>query len=145
MSRRTMMAAVTLAMALTSGLLWQASWAEPPAADTAPRVIALKFHADWCGSCKAMGSVYEELQEKFDQQPVLWIVLDHTREYNRRQSAYLAAALSLDSVWAEHGGKTGFILLVDAASHEVVDKLTADLTLKQMGARVTEAVGKTGA
>jgi thiol:disulfide interchange protein len=65
---------------------------------TGPKLIALKFHADWCGSCKAMGNVYEELQEKFDQQPVLWLVLDHTRSHHRTQSAFLAQALGLGEV-----------------------------------------------
>lgn len=36
-----------------------------------PQILAVKFHADWCGYCKAMGSVFEELQAKFDTQPVL--------------------------------------------------------------------------
>ena len=60
-----------------------------------------------------MGPVFEELQAKFDTQSVLYIVLDHTRTYNRRQSQYLVATLGLDKVLAEYGGKTGFILLID--------------------------------
>tara|TARA_E500000331_G_C17267879_1_gene717890 strand:+ start:2873 stop:3037 length:165 start_codon:yes stop_codon:yes gene_type:complete len=30
--------------------------------DQVPELIAIKFHADWCGSCKLMGSTFEELQ-----------------------------------------------------------------------------------
>ena len=106
----------------------------------APEVIAVKFHADWCGSCKVMGPVFEELQEKFDTQSALYIVLDHTRTYNRRQSQYLATTLGLDKVWAEYGGKTGFILLIDGESRKVLNTLTRENNLKQMGASLLAAV-----
>jgi len=121
------------------------AWAQRSQEPTTPAVIAVKFHADWCGSCKAMGSVFEELQAKFDTQPVLYVVLDHTRDFNRQQSEYLAASLDLDDMWAQHGNKTGFILLLDGKTHEVLDKLTPDHDLKQMGAALTEAVGKSSA
>lgn len=120
-----------------------ATQAEPGAAAVAtPKIIAIKFHADWCGYCKAMGGVYEEMQAKFDQQPVLWITLDQTRENGRKQSEYLARALNMSDIWAENGGKTGFILLVNAESREVVGKLTHEQTLKEMGAQLVEAVDK---
>ena len=106
----------------------------------APEVIAVKFHADWCGSCKVMGPVFEELQAKFDTQSVLYIVLDHTRTYNRRQSQYLVTTLGLDKVWAEYGGKTGFILLIDGESRKVLNTLTRENNLKQMGASLLAAV-----
>ncbi len=118
-----------------------ASQNEPEAsAVVGPKIIAVKFHADWCGYCKAMGGVYEEMQAKFDQQPVLWITLDQTRENNRKQSEYLAQALNMNDIWAENGGKTGFILLVNTRTRRVVDKLTHEQTLKEMGAKLVEAV-----
>jgi thiol-disulfide isomerase/thioredoxin len=105
-----------------------------------PRVIAVKFHADWCGSCKAMGSTFEELQAKFDTLPVLYVVLDQTRDFNRKQSAFLAHSLGLDDVWVEYGGKTGFILLIDGSTKEVITKLTHRQSLKEMGAMITETI-----
>ena len=110
-----------------------------------PAVIAVKFHADWCGSCKAMGGVFEELQAKFDTQPVLYITLDHTRKFNREQSAYLAQSLGLSKIWSEHGNKTGFILLIDGKKRRVISKLTKQQNLKQMGATLLEAVNKVSA
>ena len=108
--------------------------------DDAPAIIAVKFHADWCGYCKAMGPVFEELQAKYDKQPVLYVTFDQTREFNRQQSQYLAATMGLDDAWTQHGGKTGFILLIDAASKKVVKRLNHEMTLKQIGAAMQEAV-----
>jgi len=123
----------------TAGTAQQTRVTENEAARHA-KVMAIKFHADWCGSCKAMGPVFEEMQAKFDREPALFIELDHTREFDRRQSAYLAHALGLDRVWKDNGGKTGFILLVDATTKSVLQRLTADQDLKQMGAALQDAV-----
>ena len=107
-----------------------------------PEIIAVKFHADWCGSCTAMGPVFEELQAKYDQQPVLYTVFDHTREFDRRQSAYMADAFNLDDAWDEHGGSTGFVLLIDADTKKVVKRLSHERGLKEMGAALKESVKK---
>ena len=111
-----------------------------PTADDAPAIIAVKFHADWCGYCKAMGPVFEELQAKYDQQPVLFVTFDQTREFNRQQSRYLAQAMGLNDAWTQYGGKTGFILLIDAGSKKVVERLDHEQTLKQIGAALQNAV-----
>jgi thiol-disulfide isomerase/thioredoxin len=105
-----------------------------------PRIIAVKFHADWCGYCKAMGQVFEELQAKFDTQPVLYVTLDLTREFDRGQAKYLAHAMGLADIWAEHGGKTGFILLIDGKTRAVIARLTHQQTLAEMGAALLDAV-----
>jgi len=107
-----------------------------------PKVIAVKFHADWCGFCKTMGPVFEEMQAKFDQEPVLYVTLDQTRDFDRKQSMYLTHAMGLDGVWEENGGKTGFVLLIDAGTRKVVQKLSHEQNLKQMGAALQEAVQK---
>lgn len=111
----------------------------PTMQDNGPAIIAIKFHADWCGSCKAMGPVFEELQAKYDQQPVLFVEFDQTREFNRRQSQYLADALDLGDVWDEHGGKTGFVLLIDAETKKVIERLGYERSLKEMGASLMDA------
>lgn len=147
MMKTTTLVALASALALGAALAGpiRTSLAQPASSPaqadaTRPAIIAVKFHADWCGYCKAMGPVFEELQAKFDQEPVLFVQFDQTREFGRRQAAYMATALGLDSVWAEDGGKTGFVLLIDAESKQVIERLTHEQSLKQMGAALQNAV-----
>lgn len=138
-------ASTALVMALASmsgaGSAQPASSQDYAEAELQPaKIIAIKFHADWCGYCKAMGPVFEELQAKFDQEPVLYVMFDQTRDFGRGQSAYMAGALGLKEIWQENGGKTGFVLLIDARTKQVVQRLSHEQTLKQMGAALQDAV-----
>ncbi len=87
-----------------------------------PKLIALKFHADWCGSCKAMGPVFSDLQNKLDGKPVLFYQLDFTNNTTKHQAYLMASALDVDSVVNENPG-TGFILLIDAKSKKVLQSI----------------------
>ncbi len=94
-----------------------------------PKLIALKFHADWCGSCKAMGPVFSDLQNKLDGKPVLFYQLDFTNNTTKHQAYLMASALDVDSVVKANPG-TGFILLIDAKSKKVLQKFTKEDDLK---------------
>jgi|GEM_PF-1548676 len=107
-----------------------------------PDLIALKFHADWCGKCKAMGPVFEDLTNKFDGKPVLFVRLDQTNKSKATQAEFLLAELGLGSIWNEYGGKTGFILLIDAKSGKQIDTLPYDMTFKQMKTRISSVLGQ---
>jgi thiol-disulfide isomerase/thioredoxin len=110
-------------------------------AATPPKVVAVKFHADWCGSCQKMGDAMTHLQNKYDGKPVLFVTLDLTNQTARNQAELLATRLGLGALWDTKKSSTGFIALVDAQSGKVVDTLTSDLGVKQMGARIVKALG----
>jgi len=96
-----------------------------------PKLIAVKHHGDWCSSCKKMGSIFTDLRNKFDGQPVLFVTLDLTNISTRNQSELLASTLGLQSVYKNNPG-TGFILLIDPKTYQVVKKLSADQDIKSM-------------
>ena len=124
---------------LTTALLMLTTFAFSAGAEAPakPDLLAVKFHADWCGSCKKMGPVFEDLRNKHDGQSILFVTLDLTNSTTRAQAEYLAAALGFGDVFAQNN-KTGFILLLDGDSRKQLAKLTADQDIKAMGAQILE-------
>ncbi|MEM6459624.1 MAG: hypothetical protein AAF710_09565, partial [Planctomycetota bacterium] len=59
----------------------------------------------------------------------------------RTQAGYLMEAMGADAVWDEHGGKTGFILLIDPDDMSVAGKLTKDMGFKDMVKAIDAARG----
>lgn len=141
---------MTVATALvTAFTLVSTAWLATPtrgddAADAAtsagPQLVAVKFHADWCGSCDAMGDVFTDLSTKLDSQPVLFVELDLTTSAGQRQAGYLMEAMGATQAWADHGQGTGFILLIDPDDMTVMNKMTKAMTFKQMVAAIESAM-----
>ncbi|MEM9419195.1 MAG: thioredoxin family protein [Planctomycetota bacterium] len=103
-------------------------------------LVVVKFHADWCGSCKAMGDTFEDLTAKLDSAPVLFVNLDQTTTPGREQAGYLMNAMGGGEVWDEFGGKTGFILVINPDDMSVAAKLTKDMGFKDMVKAISEAM-----
>ena len=109
-----------------------------------PAIIAVKLHADWCGSCQKMGPAMTHLANKLDTQPILFVTLDRTTRSSRQQSDFMAVALGIDRALDQFEGKTGAIVVLDARTKRVVETLGAGQCVKQMGKRLKRAVGQVG-
>jgi thiol-disulfide isomerase/thioredoxin len=97
----------------------------------APKLVALKLHADWCGTCRKMGPAFEDAKGRLDGKAVLFVVLDRTNRSTRSEAEMLASALGLGGVYDADKG-TGKVLVVDAKTKKLVATLSADLDGKAM-------------
>ena len=109
------------------------------AAAESPKLIVAKFHADWCASCKAMGEVEKDLENKFDGKSVLFVTFDRTNNSSSHQSELLASGLGLAEVYKANQG-TGFLLVLDADSKESKARLTRNHDFKEMTEAIEEAL-----
>ncbi|MEM9445415.1 MAG: thioredoxin domain-containing protein [Verrucomicrobiota bacterium] len=96
-----------------------------------PKIIVAKFHADWCGSCKAMEDSLVDLSNKFDGKEVLFVTFDRTNNTTTHHSELLASAMELGEIYDSHAG-TGYVLLIDPKNGNVIEKLKG-MSTKEMG------------
>jgi len=104
--------------------------------EASPKLMVVKFHADWCGSCKAIQPTLEEVATELDGQPVLFTTLDFTNDATVKQAGFMAAELGLSEAVNTNQG-TGFLLVVDAESGEVKEKLTKTQSVEEMTAKIS--------
>lgn len=105
-------------------------------ANTEPTLLVVKFHADWCSSCRALGPVLPDLTNKLDGEPILFTRLDFTNNSTEHQAKLLGSALGIENIVEENYG-TGFLLVIDSKTKEVKTRLTKDQTVKEMATKIS--------
>jgi thiol:disulfide interchange protein len=105
-----------------------------------PKLLAVKFHADWCAVCKQMEFLFEDLNDKFDGRQVLFVTLDITNQTRRNHAQLLAAALGLESLWKMNAGKTGTVYLLNPGDKQVLTSWSQDHDFKTMSAEIEKAL-----
>ena len=108
--------------------------------DEDPHVIAMYMYADWCGACQAIKPIMEEAKPEFEGQPVLFVKMDMTNDFTAHQSKLMAARLGLSEIFEKNEGMTGFVLLLDANTNEVLDKITTDDDKQGIITKITNAL-----
>lgn len=109
-----------------------ASAQEAPREEAKPGILAVKFHADWCGTCREMKPMLTEVQEAFAESSVLFVTFDLTDSKTGHQSRLLSSAIGLDDLWAENGGKTGQLYLLDADEKTVLETVTVEHSVEEV-------------
>lgn len=89
-----------------------------------PEVVALHFHADYCGSCKVLNPKLEEARAELGNIPLLYVKLDHTDKNTTYQAKLMIEALGLDEIYYAQKKATGYVLLIDVETKTIVGKLT---------------------
>ncbi|MDQ8203045.1 thioredoxin domain-containing protein [Pelagicoccus sp. SDUM812003] len=95
-----------------------------PLEATPPKLIGAYFYANWCSACKQLEPELQTALEALKTEPFLMITLDVSNKVTQYRSGLLAQAAGIGRVYQETGVKTGFLLLIEAETGEVVDRIT---------------------
>lgn len=107
-----------------------------------PALYVVKVHADWCGSCKALSPVLEEVRESLADEPVLFLELDVTDEAHTAQARLLTAALGIED-HLKANNKTGLVLLIDPGDNALLETLTRKNSADEMVGKIKGHIATT--
>ncbi|MEM8770501.1 MAG: thioredoxin domain-containing protein [Pseudomonadota bacterium] len=107
--------------------------------DGEPEIIAATFSSAWCSSCKILEPRLRDVAPEFADSPVKFVKLDFTFG-QRGEIEDQARAEGLEDIYPQYKGATGFTLLVDADTGEIVDSLTINHSPKAMRAAIARAL-----
>ena len=102
-----------------------------------PDYLVVKFHADWCGNCIAMGSSFEDLQENFKNENVEFVKFDFTNKETTALAESKANQIGISEI-LDNNRKTGFILIIDNTTKEVLYKLNKKDNIDVMEDKIRE-------
>lgn len=146
-------AALTAALAATTLVITGLAFAQQPghsgpqqteaiadAKARAPEVLVVAFHADWCAKCQTLGpKMMKSVFPAIKGEPYLLVKLDFT-DPDSNQAEYMLSELGLGNLWEQYGRKTGFALVIDAQTKEVLHTLNASENAEAMVADIRSAI-----
>lgn len=104
-----------------------------------PEVVAVTFASAWCSSCKILEPRLAAVIPAFADKPVKFVELDFTFG-QRAEIEEQARAVGLGEIYPRFKGATGFTLLVDRDTGDIIDTLTIDHSKAAMRAALAQAL-----
>ncbi|CAN5341477.1 hypothetical protein BH23BAC3_BH23BAC3_12060 [soil metagenome] len=117
---------IFIALFLTLGTTLYANGLNDNSSTDEINVIGVKMDADWCGKCKVMNPKLDSIMPEFKDDDILFVKFNMTDEFTTRQAGLLAERLNLKSLFEEHKGSTGYMVLLNADTGEVLHTLQSD-------------------
>lgn len=105
-------------------------------------LLAVRFHADYCGTCRAMEPTFNSVTKLNDDRAVKFITFDFSSKESKAQAEAMAKKLGLEDIYKKNRGKTGYGMVIDNKSKKMVSKLSARQSADAMNKTITKAFEK---
>lgn len=115
-----------------------ATSADAPSAGK-PEIIAATFASAWCSSCKILKPKLAKVIPDFANEPVSFVELDFTFG-PRDEVKDEADKYGIGDLYERNKGATGFTVLVDYDTGEIIDTLTMNFSQQAMKAAIARAI-----
>lgn len=104
-----------------------------------PEIVAATFASAWCSACKVLKPKLAKVIPAFASEPVAFVEFDFT--FGPRDEVKAEAErYGLADLYERNKGATGFTLLIDADTGEIVDTLTMNFSEAAMKSAIARAV-----
>ncbi len=132
------------AIVIIGGILFFMSGSAPVTANSGvsgrePEVVAATFSSSWCSACKILKPKLAKVIPDFESKPIEFIEFDYTlgrpKEYRK-----VAIEYGFGDAYDRYEGGTGFTLLIDRETGEVIDMLTMSFSKSAMRAAIAQAI-----
>ncbi len=108
----------------------------PETCGAKPYVV--KIHADWCGSCKALESVWKRIETDLGDRSTA-VTLDVSDRVAYAESQVAAARLGISEFFEEYRSRTGTIAVLDCNTREPVAILDGERDLEKYRKAIARA------
>ncbi|MEZ5893455.1 MAG: hypothetical protein R3C58_10005 [Parvularculaceae bacterium] len=107
--------------------------------DGEPEIIAATFASAWCPACRVLEPKLAKVIPEFSSEPVSFVEFDFT--FGPRDELKQAAeAYRIGEIYERNKGATGFTILVDYDTGEILDTLTMNFSEAAMKAAIARAI-----
>jgi len=110
----------------------------PERCSTKPYVV--KIHADWCGSCKALESVWKRIETDLGDRAIA-VTLDVSDRVAYTESLAVAERLGISDFFQEYRSRTGTIAVLACHTREPVAIMYGERDLEKYRAAIARASG----
>jgi len=101
------------------------------------KLLLVKYHADWCGSCKEIEPKITKLNSRLKGKPIKYIALDLTNKASTKNAKTLASNYGISDLIAEKQ-KTGYVAIIDANSKKILGKLYKTQSVEEMQQQINK-------
>lgn len=100
--------------------------------------LVVKIHADWCGTCKAMSSVWTRIGDEMGDQARI-VELDVSDRVAFGESQTTAEELGIGEFFREYRSRTGTIAVLDCRSFEPVAVMNGERDIAKYREAIIQA------